>query len=284
MFFINNARYLKPGQFIFSFEHFNTRKTAGASALHDEGHHELAQVKFASPLHTAEGVESQVQNNVFASLLYGAGNRLTLMATVPYTFNRISLAGERETTRGLGDPEIMALIRLGTLGGETLSLQAVGGMRAPLGQSDMKNENGLRLEQHLQTGTGAWSALFGVQASQAKGSLPLFFGVNFQVNGTNVHQFQYGNVLRYNFAAQKALASTVDGIAEINGRTAAFDKENGEIDPNSGGTVVYFSPGLRWRTIAGLDLRMQVQIPVVEQLKGEQDEEINFRSGVAWTL
>jgi len=53
---------------------------------------------------------------------------------------------------------------------------------------------------------------------------------------------------------------------------------------NSGGTVVYFSPGLRWRMVGGLDLRVQVQIPLIEQLKGEQDEEVNFRSGVVWTL
>ena len=282
-FFINNARSLKSGQLIFSLEHFNTRKSSGSS-----DHHEMGLAKFASPFgvrHGDEGLESQIQNSVLVSLVYGLSNRLMLMATVPYAFNRLSSMGESETANGLGDPEVMVLAHFGTLANGAITLQALAGTRAPVGQSDIKNESGQLVEQHLQCGTGAWSATFGFQASHLSGSVPLFIGVTYQINGTNNdHDFRYGNVLRYNLAVQKALVSAIDLIGEINGRSAAYDKEGSEQDPHSGGTVVYFSPGLRWRWFSALHLRTQVQIPIVEDLNGEQEEKINFRSGLVWTF
>jgi hypothetical protein len=48
--------------------------------------------------------------------------------------------------------------------------------------------------------------------------------------------------------------------------------------------VVYCSPGLRLRLGGALSLRGQVQIPVVENLHGEQNEKVNVRSGLVWSL
>jgi hypothetical protein len=286
-FFINNARVLGSGKFIVSIEHFNTRKSSALSDHHEGDPGRAALVPILSPFsvhHGAEGNESQLQNNVLASLIYGLSDRVMLLASVPYTFNRISSADGSETANGLGDPEVTAFAQLGALANGAIALRAVAGMRVPLGASDREDENGQRLEQHLQTGTGAWAGLLGFQASALRGRVPLFFSVNYQINGANDHEFRYGNVLRYNFAVQKALVGAIDLIGEINGRSAAYDKEGSEQDPNSGGMVVYFSPGLRWRLFSVLHLRTQVQIPVVEDLNGEQDEAMNFRSGLVWAF
>jgi hypothetical protein len=56
------------------------------------------------------------------------------------------------------------------------------------------------------------------------------------------------------------------------------------LDLGSGGTVVYFSPGLRLRLGGALSLRGQVQIPALENLHGVQDEKVNVRTGLVWTL
>ncbi|MGH7452595.1 MAG: hypothetical protein ACRENG_14705, partial [bacterium] len=107
---------------------------------------------------------------------------------------------------------------------------------------------------------------------------------SYQANGANDQNFAYGNVFRFNAAAQKALFNPVEVIAEINGRTADYDDGGGETDLNSGGTVVYFSPGLRLRLGGAVSLRGQVQIPVVENLHGEQNEKVNVRTGLVWAL
>jgi hypothetical protein len=283
-FFINNARLLATGRFLFAVEHFNTRKSA-AIPEHEELLN-LSLAKFSSPLRRQHGdaMESQVQNAVQFTLKYGLSNRVMLMASAPYTFNRISAEGSAETANGLGDPEIMAMAHLLSFANNAWTLQAVAGARLPLGKSEQTDEAGARLEQHLQTGSGAWAGIFGAQLLYSGGSVPLFFGASYQTNGTNDHDFKYGHVFRFNAAAQKALSKPLDAIVEINGRVADYDLDGTETDPNSGGTIVYFSPGLRLRLGSALSLRSQVQIPVAESLHGEQDEKVNVRTGLVWSL
>jgi hypothetical protein len=283
-FFLNNARMLNSGRFLFAVEHFNTRKSAMAAVHHDE--HGLGLAKFSSPFAIQHGevAESQVQNSVQLTLKYGLSSRFMLMASAPYTFNRISSEGSTETTDGLGDPEIMAMMHLLSFANDSWQLQGFAGGRVPLGNSEQKNEAGELFEQHLQTGSGAWAGIFGAQFLLASGSVPVFLSASYQINGANDQNFAYGNVFRFNAAAQKALFNPVDVIAEINGRTADYDDAAGETDPNSGGTVVYFSPGLRLRLGGALSLRGQVQIPVVEDLHGEQNEKVNVRAGLVWAL
>jgi hypothetical protein len=253
---------------------------------HHEDELNLSLAKFSSPLRIQHGdeLESQVQNAVQLTLKYGLSSRLMLMASAPYTFNRISANGSTETTDGLGDPEIMAMAHLLSFANNTWALQAVAGARLPLGKSDQTNETGERLEQHLQTGSGAVAGIFGAQLLHAGGKVPLFFSASYQTNGANDHEFAYGNVFRFNAAAQRALSKPLDVIAEINGRVADYDTDGAETDPNSGGTVVYFSPGLRLQLGSSLSLRSQVQIPVVENLHGEQNEKVNVRTGLVWSL
>ncbi|MCI0698364.1 transporter [candidate division KSB1 bacterium] len=283
-FFLNNARMLGSGRLLFAVEHFNTRKSAMAAAPHDE--HGLGLAKFSVPfgIQHGEAPESQVQNSVQLTLKYGLSSRFVLMASVPYTFNRISSEGGAATADGLGDPEIMVMAHLLSFANGAWQLQGVAGGRVPLGNAEQKNAAGELLDQHLQTGSGAWAGIFGVQLLHASGSVPLFLNASYQANSANDQKFAYGNVFRFNAAAQKALFNPVEVIAEINGRTADYDDDAGETDPNSGGTVVYFSPGLRLRLGGALSLRGQVQIPVVEDLHDEQNEKVNVRTGLVWTL
>jgi len=279
-FFINSARMLPGGKMVFSFEHLNLSK----SSEHVDPHGGHGLLKPGSPfgIQHLSGNAEQTQNTVQASLLYGVSNRLMVMASVPYVFNQMTFVGETEKADGLSDPEVVVMMSLlPNLMGKT-SLQAVAGARLPLGQADLTNDHGELLDHHLQSGTGAWAGLFGVQAMLASGSLPLYASAGYQVNGSNDQNFDYGDVFRYNFAAQKTLGSVVDLIGEINGRYARYDMEGAEKDPNSGGSVVYFSPGLRLRMFSSVSLRTQVQIPVIEQLNGVQDEEVNFRTGLIW--
>jgi hypothetical protein len=173
-FFLNNARLLESGRFLFAVEHFNTRKSAIAEAHHDELEHGLGLAKLFSPfgIQHGEATESQVQNSLQLTLKYGLSSRFALMVSVPYTFNRISADGNAETADGLGDPEIMAMAHLLSFANNAWALQAVAGARVPLGNADQTGETGARLEQHLQTGTGAWAGIFGAQLRKTSRSQP----------------------------------------------------------------------------------------------------------------
>ncbi|MDZ7269442.1 MAG: hypothetical protein ONB48_18665 [candidate division KSB1 bacterium] len=280
-FFLNNARLLPAGRLLLGVDHLNTRKSAGV-IHHDEHGQALAKAVLPSTIHHEDPtLETQTQNAVQFNLKYGLATRVMLLASVPYIFNRIATDTGAETASGLGDPEMLAIAHLLNLG--AWRLQGLAGARLPLGISDLEESPGVRREQHLQPGSGAWAGIFGVQLLQPSGRVPLFLSASYQANGSNAHDFAYGNVFRFNVAAQTALAGAFDLIAEVNGRMAEYDKDGAESDPNSGGTAVYFSPGLRLR-LGAASLRSQVQIPVIENLHGGQNEKINLRTGLMWEL
>lgn len=282
-FFINSARTLPAGRLLFGLDHWNTSKSALVVQHHAEEGLALAK-SFAGAriFHDEEELATQVQNTVQASLQYGASSRVMLFATLPYTFNRMTMAHEVSKGDGFGDPEVTAMFTLSPATSK-LMLNVHAGARLPFGQSELKDASGAMLDHHVQPGTGAWAGIFGAQMFYPAGNVPLFASASYQANASNDHDFAYGDVLRYNFAAQFALARFVDVIGEVNGRFARFDKEGVEKDPHSGGSVVYASPGLRWKIFSGVALRTQVQIPIVERLNGVQDEDVNFRTGLIFS-
>jgi len=286
-FFVNGARSLSRGQWIFTIDNFYMRKTSGAVI---KDHPDATGVNLLQPLyvqnvqHEENGAESQRQNSLQLVFNYGLSERLQLMAAVPYSFNRISSAGESVNTNGFGDPELTLIAHAGSLFGNRVRLGLISGVRLPLGSTDEKNDAGEPLDQHAQSGTGAWAGTLGVQAIFGSTALPLFLSTSYQVNGGNDQDFRYGNVWRFNFAAQRSLGSTFDVIGEINGRYARRDRVGDVRDLDSGGTVVYFSPGVRINLTTGFSLRVQSQVPVIENLYGAQNEKTNFRAGLIWTM
>jgi len=219
-FFINGARSLDRGQWIFTIENFYTRKTSGI--VEDHLDERASRVNRLSPLgvqhsyHGDAGEESQRQNNLQLVLNYGISGRAQLMAAVPYTFNRMSSAEESVKSNGFGDPEVSFIAHVGSLFGNRLVLALSSGVRVPLGSTSAKNDTGVLLDQHAQNGTGAWAGIWGMQAAFGSSTSPLFVSTSYQVNGINDQHFRYGNVWRYNFAAQRALGGAVDLIGEVN--------------------------------------------------------------------
>lgn len=288
-FFVNGARSLSRGQWIFTIDNFYTRKTSGAILDEAELEHE-GRTNFFGPLivqsvhHDDHGAESQRHNSLQLVFNYGLSNRIQVMAAMPYSFNRISSADESANTNGFGDPELTLIAHAGSLFGNRARIGLSGGVRLPLGTTDAKNDAGETLDQHSQSGTGAWAGTFGVQAGFGSTALPLFLSTSYQVNGSSDQDFRYGNVWRFNFAAQRALGSTVDLIGEINGRYARRDRAGDLRDVDSGGTVVYFSPGVRVNLARSFSLRVQSQVPIAEDLHGVQNEKTNFRAGLIWTM
>lgn len=286
-FFVNGARSLSRGQWVFTIDNFYTRKNSGAVI---EDHPDQTRANLLQPLsiqnvqHEENGAESQRHNSLQLILNYGLSSRIQVMAALPYSFNRISSGDASVTSNGFGDPELTLIVQAGSLFASRASLALIGGVRLPLGSTGEKNDAGETLDQHSQSGTGAWAGTFGLQAAFGSAALPLFLSTSYQVNGNNDQDFRYGDVWRFNFAAQRALGSNVDLIGEINGRYARRDRAGDLRDEDSGGSVVYFSPGVRINLTTGFSLRVQSQVPVAENLYGAQNEKTNFRAGLIWAM
>jgi hypothetical protein len=229
VFFINGARGLNRGQWVFTIDHFYTSKRSG-TIVADAGDL-AARLNLAAPLgvqsalHGDAGEESQRQNSVQLVFNYGLSGRIQIMAAVPYSFNRLSSSEESVNSNGFGDPEVTFIARAASLLNSRMVLALSGGVRLPLGSTGKTDGAGEVLDQHAQTGSGAWAGTWGMQVAFGSQALPMFVSTSYQVNGTNDEHFRYGNVWRYNFALQRGLGAGIDLIGEINGRYARQDRE-----------------------------------------------------------
>jgi hypothetical protein len=239
----------------------------------------------ANALDEEPGTEREREHRISGFVLWRTTNRLALLGRLPYNVKELKetpLGGETttQTAKGLGDAEAMALIGLAhTTGAYPTVFGMVLGVTAPTGSNDKKNGAGERLDAHLQPGTGAWSGTAGLNVAVSLGGGGIVDGsVLGRVNGTNSHDYRYGNVLLFNAGYTSPAQHGVRLLAQVNGRSAKRDQlEEGTVGENTGGTVVYLSPGARWQTGLGLDIDGAVQIPVVENLFGEQDEHATGR-------
>ncbi len=149
----------------------------------------------------------------------------------------------------------------------------------PEDHEDDHHHAGRRLETHLQPGSGSWDGLLGLAYSRPLG--PANFDTNFlyTIVSEGSQDTDLGDALSYNFAVSYPTERFVpcqscrwNLILELNGEWRDKEERSGvEID-NSGGHVVYLSPGLRFVGIGGLNLGVSFGYPVVTDVNGDQVE------------
>lgn len=251
-----------------------------------EHEHGALEHEHAAPEHDADAHaerEEQIEERYTFSLGYTAGKRLTLVARVPISHRAITTADVTERMSGLADPELLAHVRLTGAGRPGSWLALSGALQTGWGQND-KRLDGERAEEHLQPGSGA--ATLSGQLAFARlldNGVELFGSTGGRFSGRNEHGYRYGSVWLANLAAERRLWSRLNGVVELNFRSAARDEvTRGEHDENTGGAVLYVSPRLLFKLDPAQNvwLRVGLQVPVFEDLHGDQDEKVNLLAGL----
>jgi hypothetical protein len=241
-----------------------------------------------------EEFETQVEHRLTALASYGLSERLAVYARVPYSVR--DLAGgapgeepESVHTNALSDPEFYAQWRLwgsgmtGGLGRRT-SLSLVGGVKTAWGRNELADE-GVRLDEHAQSGTGS-TDVFGSLAvlHLIDKQSALFASGGYRHTGENASGYRYGSTVLANVAYEHRLGRWLDGVAELNFRHAANDRVDagGERDRDTGGALLYATPRLLADLGGGLVLRAAVQIPLLRDLNGFQEERAVVNVGLTY--
>jgi len=236
-----------------------------------------------------EEQDSIVEDRYTAVGAYTLGSRALLVARVPYAERRLdeTINGDTEHSQasGLGDPEFSGQIRLwssplnGDLG-RRLSFSATVGVKTSWGENNIQRD-GVRLDEHVQPGTGSTDPFFGVSGYyllNTKSSL--FASVQRRLPGANDFGYQYGDISLVNFAYERKLSPKLDSVLELNYRYSGHDQidDTGTTDPNTGGRILYVTPRVLVN-VGGVVLRFAAQIPVSESLYGVQDEKPVYNIG-----
>jgi len=226
--------------------------------------------------------EKEVENRLTLSASRTFGDRLTLVARLPFAERTITTSSEQQSLSGLADPELFAHYRLSAPGPGTW-VSASLGLRPGWGRHDGQID-GLRAEQHLQPGTGAMGIEPGLSFSHMVGDAHpgTVFGSAFgRFNGRNDAGYHYGNAVLANLGYERRFGARLDAVLEANFRHAAKDERTpGEKDPNTGGSMLYLAPRVVVKLDRTLFLRLGVQVPVVKGLYGDQDEKVNVFTGL----
>ncbi len=207
---------------------------------------------------------------------------------------------DRGTSEGIGDLAIFGQYRfLGQNSGPQAAL--LFGVKTPTGATDERDDEGELFETEFQPGSGSWDGLFGLALTQGMGRWSLDSNVLYSAVSKGAEQTDLGDRFHYNGAisfrligngnavetnhehppgdehhhnetqAKGGSGLALDAALEINGEWQAKQTISGETDPNSGGNVIYLSPGLRITSNAWSGF-ISVGLPIVNDLNGEQSE------------
>jgi hypothetical protein len=175
------------------------------------------------------------------------------------------------------------------------------GLTAPTGRTSARTSDGELFDAEFQPGSGSWDGIFGVAFSQRLGEgLAFHANVLYVLVGTGTQATNLGDRLLYNAALVYRLSGppsplaamahaghrhapntpthrheapppgpALDVMLELNGEWHAHTRTAGVLDRNSGGNVIYLSPGARL-SVDRWSAFLSLGFPLVTDLNGVQ--------------
>jgi len=230
--------------------------------------------------------EGERENRMLVRAQFAAAKKFVAQIEVPFFLWRdhVGTTGAvDDTARGLGDVQVTGRYELLRTGGfvprHVLSL--VGALKVPTGANNRSIDGDI--DEHIQLGTGSWDPSLGLWYTFGDHPWTWYSGGTVRLNTQNSRGFQYGNVVSGIAGVRRAFMNERFFLSlEADARYAGYDHGADGIDPNSGGFLGYATAGAAVAIGADLLARMQVQVPVVADLRGLQNEHTVAFAGLSW--
>jgi hypothetical protein len=238
-----------------------------------------------------EDFEHQIRNSLTLTASYSWKERLLFVAQVPYVWAHQTGADGVEDAHDFGDPTFYVYGRLwasefsGGLGRRAW-LSAIFSVKTPWGENDAE-EDGERLDEHVQPGTGATNLAGGLSFLYLfDADSSIYFSSLYTGTGRNGVGYKYGNNVQVNAVYDRRLTDWLDALFEVNFLYAKRDQFDrlGLEDPNTGGNSLYLTPRIAVNVVKGLVARASAQFPVWKDLNGVQEIKPTYSAGLTWVF
>ncbi|MBL8566020.1 MAG: transporter [Hyphomicrobiaceae bacterium] len=263
--------------------------TTAVEAAYNQGEH--------AHIHSLDSLTALSLN-----IAYGITDDLTLALRLPHVSRKGIRAGhvhagppvefevhDEGSTSGVGDLSLLAQWRF-LKGPSGFEAALLGGVKAPTGRTEEKNGDGEVLDAEFQPGSGSWDGMFGLALTRrvAAWSFDASFLYTLVTEGSQStdlgDRVNYGLAVSYRIVGQEAgghvhegrahvhpQGPSLDLVLELNGEWHDRQRSPGEVDENSGGNVLYVSPGVRLSLdrVTGF---ASIGVPVLTDLNGVQSE------------
>ena len=231
------------------------------------------QVRFLSASDDPSPLDRDIETYVFSNVVaYGATKNTTLFGIVPYIFRSLesTSAGARQNndTDGFGDLTLMLrqTIYARDAVQRTSRLGLIAGLEIPAGSEAFSSHST----------DFVLGGVYTLQTGRHELDADLLYEIN-----TEARDRELGDELRYDLAYQLRLfpqewpergtPSQLYGVLELNGESTEKTLSGGVELDDTGGTVVFLSPGVQWVTQRVI-YEASLQLPVVQNLNGDQVE------------
>ncbi len=178
-----------------------------------------------------------------------------------------------DSNTGFGDLTIFGRYRVFAQKKKDPFNLAVGiGLEMPTGATDEKDSKG-KTPGYIQPGGGAWNPILEIGAHKIMGRQ--WFGSHFLYKMTTEGElgnmdFERPDVFKYNFSYGYALSKYFDLELELNGEVKSKAEKEGIKMKNSGGHMLFLTPGVHVKVRKGMHFGLCVPMPIYRDLNGTQ--------------
>ncbi len=288
--FTESAETLKPWQWSatvrFDWTEF---KSPSDSELADKEAFELIDRAFLTTLNLGVGITENFQLGLVFGYYAAEGTREIEHEEHGGAEETGGHEEAAETGHGGGKPEFStydpdgwtdlwfnAKVRL--YRGPAGQLALYGGVKFPVGDDRITNSAGEQIEPAATPGTGAWDGMFGAAYTVSlMPNLALDASAQYTLRG-EAHDYRLGDrfdaglAIGWRIIGEARSFPQVSVQAEANVRSVEKSDTAEGRDPNTGGTVLFLSPGVRVRFSELAAWTVGVQLPVAQALNGDQVE------------
>lgn len=193
----------------------------------------------------------------------------TVTLTVPYINKHFETPTSTFKASGIGDISLIGKYRFYRRDVPFGRDQAafIGGLEFPSGSTS--EGPGIKAAPPLQLGSGGVDGIVGVAAGTTRSWYSIEGAVQGKIN-SEAKDFHFGNALLYDlylayqtYPGWPTPPAQLNFSVEFNGRTVADNKVEGRT-LNTGGTVLFISPGIQYIVTGNLLFETGVQIPIVK--------------------
>jgi hypothetical protein len=219
---------------------------------------------------------------------YGVSDRMAASLILPYSITSGFRGGEEnpapppnvlfsdaDRISGLGDAVFLLKDEL-TL--DPVEVALLAGVKIPTGATHEETDDGEHLEPDHQPGSGSWDALFGVSVGKQVDDWMFSASAMARITTEGRHEFKHGNTLVIAARAEYQISPLGTfprfyASMELAADLARMDSTDGDRNEDSGGVILWLSPGVKMKVDGNTTLGLSFGIPLYQGLYGEQHEE-----------
>ncbi len=254
--------------FLFEYQDWKHNDPVKAHELHEEG----------------RDAHSRRSDKVYnLTLGYGVTDSLSLTLQLPFVQRETrqvenhDFLGQHERSSGHGDVVVYGKYRFYD---RLFGVAAIFGAKAPTGQTDERDKQGTRFEPEEQPGTGSKDFMLGMAINKNLGRFTVDGSIIYQLKGSGAQDYEFGDIVRANIDGSYAVRESgkypgLELLAGINAQFAEKDHKDAEKINDSGGTTVFFSPGLSSQLTERLNSSATIMLPVLQNL-GRDHQEVDY--------